>query len=81
MQGQRVYDPAGISVTMAAQSGGWGGKTGLYFVDLCNGNPKLTDHARCIKARYNSGITNRGGDNSGVLISPAGMDKDAVLPM
>lgn len=79
MQGQRVYDPAGISVTMAAQSGGWGGKTGLYFVDLCNGNPKLTDHARCIKARYNSGITNRGGDNSGVLISPAGMDKDAVL--
>ena len=79
MQGQRVYDPAGISVTMAAQSGGWGGKTGLYFVDLCNGNPKLTDHARCIKAKYNSGITNRGGDNSGVLISPAGMDKDAVL--
>lgn len=77
--GQRVYDPAGISVTMAAQSGGWGGKTGLYFVDLCNGNPKLTDHARCIKAKYNSGITNRGGDNSGVLISPAGMDKDAVL--
>ena len=71
MQGQRVYDPAGISVTMAAQSGGWGGKTGLYFVDLCNGNPKLTDHARCIKAKYNSGITNRGGDNSGVLISPA----------
>ena len=79
MQGQRVYDPAGISVTMAAQSGGWGGKTGLYFVDLCNGNPKLTDHARCIKAKYYSGITNRGGDNSGVLISPAGMDKDAVL--
>lgn len=79
MQGQRVYDLAGISVTMAAQSGGWGGKTGLYFVDLCNGNPKLTDHARCIKAKYNSGITNRGGDNSGVLISPAGMDKDAVL--
>ena len=54
-------------MTMAAQSGGWGGKTGLYFVDLCNGNPKLTEYARCIKARYNSGITNRGGDNSGVF--------------
>ena len=67
MQGQRVYDPSGISVTMAAQSGGWGGKTGLYFVDLCNGNPKLTSHARCIKAKYNSGITSRGGDNSGVF--------------
>lgn len=66
-------------MTMAAQSGGWGGKTGLYFVDLCNGNPKLTDHARCIKAKYNCGITNRGGDNSGVLVSPAGIDKDAVL--
>ena len=39
----------------------------------------MTDHARCIKAKYNSGITNRGGDNSGVLISPAGMDKDAIL--
>ncbi len=50
-----MYDPSGISVTMAAQSGGWGGKTGLYFVDLCNGNPKLTSHARCIKAKYNSG--------------------------
>ena len=67
MPGQRVYDPSGISVPMAAQSGGWGGKTGLYFVDLCNGNPKLTSHARCIKAKYNSGITNRGGDNSGVF--------------
>lgn len=68
-QGQRIYDPSGISVTMTAQSGGWGGKTGLYFVDLCNGNPKLTSHARCIKAKYNSGITNRSGDNSGVFYS------------
>ena len=67
MQGQRVYDPAGVSVTMAAQSGGWGGKTGLYFVDLCNGNPKLTETARCIKAKYYSGITNRSADNSGVF--------------
>lgn len=67
MQGQRVYDPSGVSVTMAAQSGGWGGKTGLYFVDLCKGNPQLTDIARCIKARYDSGITNRSADNSGVF--------------
>ena len=66
MQGQRVYDPAGISVTMAAQSGGWGGKTGLYFVDLCNGNPKLTDHARCILSAYNRTISNWGG-SSGVF--------------
>lgn len=76
MQGQRVYDPSGISVTMAAQSGGWGGKTGLYFVDLCNGNPKLTSHARCIKAKYDSGITNRSGDNSGVFYSD-----QSILPL
>ena len=64
---EKLLSNSGISVAMAAQSGGWGGKTGLYFVDLCNGNPKLTSHARCIKTKYNSGITNRGGDNSGVF--------------
>ena len=79
IQGKRVYDTTGISCTLTSEGGGFGVKTGLYFIDLCNGNPKLTDHARCIKAKYNSGITNRGGDNSGVLISPAGMDKDAIL--
>ncbi|UWG97542.1 DNA (cytosine-5-)-methyltransferase [Dehalobacter sp. DCM] len=36
------------------------------FIDL-NKNPKLTDIARCIKAHYNVGVTNRGADNSGVL--------------
>ena len=66
MQGQRVYSPEGTSVTLSAQSGGWGGKTGLYFIDL-NKNSKITDTARCIKARYNAGITNRGADNSGVF--------------
>ena len=66
-QGRRVYDPAGISCTITSAAGGFGGKAGLYFVDLCKGNPKLTDTARCIKARYDSGITNRGADNSGVF--------------
>ena len=66
MQGQRVYSPEGTSVTLSAQSGGWGGKTGLYFIDL-NKNSKITDVARCIKARYNAGITNRGADNSGIF--------------
>jgi len=70
MQGQRVYSPEGTSVTLSAQSGGWGGKTGLYFVDL-NKNSKITDTARCIKARYNAGITNRGADNSGVYYACA----------
>ena len=31
------------------------------------GEPRLTEHARCIKARYDSGITNHSGDKSGVL--------------
>lgn len=43
------------------------GRTGMYFIDLCKGEPRLTEHARCIKARYDGGITNRSGDNSGVL--------------
>ena len=29
-QGERIYDPNGISTTLASQSGGMGGKTGLY---------------------------------------------------
>lgn len=66
-QGKRVYDPAGVSCTITSSAGGFGGKAGLYFVDLCKGNPKLTDTARCIKARYDSGITNRRADNSGVF--------------
>ena len=66
-QGRRVYDPHGIGCTITSASGGFGGKAGLYFVDLCKGNPRLTDTARCIKARYDSGITNRNADNSGVF--------------
>ncbi len=33
-QGERVYSPEGISCTLAAQTGGFGGKTGLYEVGL-----------------------------------------------
>lgn len=31
-QGMRVYDPSGISTTIASQAGGFGAKTGLYLV-------------------------------------------------
>ena len=31
-QGQRVYNPAGISAQLNAQGGGWGAKTGLYEI-------------------------------------------------
>lgn len=71
-QGCRVYDPSGLSVTLTSMGGGGGARTGLYcvgvnFIDLSN-YPQLTDIARCLKARYNSGITNRKADNSGVFV-------------
>ena len=33
-QGERVYSPEGLSCTLAANSGGFGGKTGLYEVGV-----------------------------------------------
>lgn len=64
-QGQRGYAMSGLSCTLAANAGGQGGKTGMY-IDL-NDKPCITCLARCIKSRYNSGITNRRGENSGVF--------------
>jgi DNA (cytosine-5)-methyltransferase 1 len=66
-QGDRVYDPSGLAITQLARSGSLGGKTGLYFIDM-NTDPKITPQARCLKARYDSGITNRKAENSGVLL-------------
>lgn len=45
-QGQRVYSIDGSSTTLSANAGGWGGKTGLYFI------PK-TSH--CLDANYQKG--------------------------
>lgn len=67
-QGQRVYEPNGIACTQCAGSGGWGGKTGLYFIDM-NPEPVITDHARCITARQDSGISNHRGEHSGVMVT------------
>lgn len=47
-----------------------GGKTGLYFIDT-NPDPKITDVARCLTASQNSGIGNRKGEHSAVLIEEA----------
>lgn len=65
-QGARVYGTHGVACAQTAGSGGWGGKTGLYFVDM-NPDPKLTEEARCITARYDSGIGNRKAEKSGVF--------------
>jgi DNA (cytosine-5)-methyltransferase 1 len=66
-QGSRVYDPEGLSRTLTSGSGGMGGKTGLYCIDLSKNKPKVTDYSRCIKARYNKGLTNRAAECSGVI--------------
>ena len=67
-QDSRVYDPKGLAKTLSAESGGFGGKAGLYFVDLSTNNPKLTDSARCLTARYDRGVSKRRAEGSGVLL-------------
>lgn len=69
-QGARVYSTDGVACTQCAGSGGWGGKTGLYFIDL-NPEPAITDEARCLIARYDSGVGNHKGRSSGVLVEDA----------
>ncbi len=65
----RSYNPEGLGITLAANAGGQGGKTGLYAVSCIDMNeePVLTRLVRCIKSRYNSGITKRKGENSAII--------------
>ena len=67
-QNLRVYDCAGIAPTLDSMEGGGRNPHIAQFVDLTTKNAELTDNARCLKARYDAGVTNRGGDNSGVAI-------------
>ena len=54
-------------MTQCSGSGGMGGKTGLYFIDS-NPPPNLTELARCITARQDSGIGHHKGEKSGVFL-------------
>lgn len=76
-QGHRVYDAEGVACTQTAGGGGLGVKTGLYlilppdgtFVDLCAGEPRRTDTARCLTARYGqTTLSNHRAERSGVLL-------------
>ena len=75
-QGSRVYDPRGTACTQTAGAGGVGGKTGLYiipqdkpFVDLCAGEARQTEAARCLTARYGqTTLSNHRAERSGVLL-------------
>ena len=80
MQGYRVYGTDGISATLVGNAGGVGAKTGLYFIDQSNHDPKITDTARCLTARYTPGMTNHSAMNSAVLevhpvLTPERMEK------
>lgn len=66
-QGSRVYLTSGDAVTQCSGSGGGGGKTGLYLIDQ-NPNPQITDNARCITARQDSGVSNHRGEHFAVLV-------------
>ena len=78
-QGSRVYDADGIACTQTAGAGGVGGKTGLYiipqdrpFVDLCAGEARQTEAARCLTARYGqTTLSNHRAERSGVLLIKA----------
>ena len=74
-QGERVYDSDGSAVTQTATGGGFGGKTGMYFIDM-NDNAKMTDVARCITTRQDSGIGKHKGEKSGVFV-----EYDGVYPV
>ena len=74
-QGERVYDSDGSAVTQTATGGGFGGKTGMYFIDM-NDNAKMTEVARCITTRQDSGIGKHKGEKSGVFV-----EYDGVYPV
>lgn len=63
----RVYNPGGLARTLRAGGGGWGGKTGLYGIDLTTNNPKITQSSRCLQAKYNKGYSTRQAECTGVL--------------
>ena len=68
-QGGRVYSAEGVSCTLTAQTGGVGGKTGLYALPCCvdlNESPEFTQYARCLIAKQDGGIHHHKREASGV---------------
>ena len=61
---KRVYSTEGIAPCLCG--GGSVQPKILCFVDQTFHNPKITEEARCLVAKYNAGLTNW-GSNSGVL--------------
>ena len=64
-QGERIYSVYGKSVTLSANGGGGGAKTGLYKIDLPDGDyiiRKLTpieaERLQTLPDNYTSGVSN-----------------------
>ena len=73
--GKRVYDSAGIACTQDTSR-----QSGLYFVDLTKGDPKITPNARCLNTKQDGSIAKFKGQNSGVLcVGGDDLSEDAVL--
>lgn len=66
----RVYSPDGIASCLNSMGGGNREPQVPVpvFVDMSTAGAVFTDTARCLKARYNAGVTNRQGDNSGIAV-------------
>lgn len=47
-QGDRVYSPEGKSISLSANGGGWGAKTGLYLIDHYNKKIKTDNKAKTL---------------------------------
>lgn len=69
-QANRVYNSDGISRALTGESGGGGGKTGLYAfgIDKSRNNPKPLNISNCITAREDSGVSNRKSEGTAVVI-------------
>lgn len=52
----------------------------FYFIDM-NPSPKLTELARCITARQDSGICHHKGEHSGVMVIVKELSKDELLTL
>ena len=64
-QGQRIYSVKGKSVTLSANGGGQGAKTGLYKIDLPDGDyiirkltPVEAERLQTLPDNYTEGISN-----------------------
>lgn len=75
-EGNRVYSPKGLSITLTSQAGGFGGKTGLYEIlglpikvkTKAGYQIAMPGDSIDLVARQDSGISKHKGEHSGVML-------------